>query len=731
MLLETLIVVLQALHFNWPLSGINPKKFLGEEDPKEGSAAPARPAYKLHTVRLGVWELVYVSQSRFSQLWTFPTRIRANVIDYLEHVPLVVRFFREVYALAPRSVVYYFLNNFWESFQGSLSMYFTSKLLDAIGERLQGKELDKTTIAKVLVGKLVSSLLTNILIKVVEKDLDIVRNRVKYQFMLKTMKAVLKLDIATADDPSVANKLGNYYSFKYGSNEAWEAFVALSGMLFSVTRVASQLLMTFALIRKSASGPTFVAMCALQPIIRLLTRETDLWNMSYVSYCVKPELIRMASMHGLAYNESFRADRLSDGAGEFIEKEFIKNRELVGDTNSSPVEDQWFGQVSFLSRTCEDLLGELPLLLFAFRLLFDIDGMSVTSLSLFQQMSSTISQTVSSARFELQNASRNLSTVKDLYASETIENIVKDGDIEYPLKDNSVENGQYGTQVEFRGVSFAYPNTSKNALTDVSFTIKPGQMVVIVGVNGSGKSSLIKLFNRLYDPTSGCIFLDGRPISDYRLADIRRTMAILRQDHYPYPVSLRENIALGLPGREVTQKEVESAMQKGGATNFISKLDKGLETVLHPVGLSDLFFRDGEIPDLKSMLDGRDKSTEISGGESQRLAASRTFMRLSGGDIRFVAADEPTSALDPEGEYELFSRLKKLRGKQTIVFITHRFGHLTRHADLILCMKDGVLVEQGTHDELVAVKGEYYKLHDVQARAFTSDDTTTAISADE
>lgn len=115
---------------------------------------------------------------------------------------------------------------------------------------------------------------------------------------------------------------------------------------------------------------------------------------------------------------------------------------------------------------------------------------------------------------------------------------------------------------------------------------------------------------------------------------------------------------------------------------------------------------------------------------------SRTFMRLSGGHIRFLAADEPTSALDPEGEFELFTKLKAFRGGKTVVFITHRFGHLTRFADLILyveclhcaeathllvsirCMKEGKLVEQGTHDELIRKGGEYYKLHNVQAQAF-------------
>lgn len=233
-------------------------------------------------------------------------------------------------------------------------------------------------------------------------------------------------------------------------------------------------------------------------------------------------------------------------------------------------------------------------------------------------------------------------------------------------------------------MSFAYPSTTKNALSNVSFTLKPGQLVVIVGVNGSGKSSIIKLFNRLYDPSEGQILLDGQPLKSYRLADVRRSMAILRQDHTPYPITLRENVALGLPDHDALDGELELATREGGAHEFISKLPCGLATVLDPVKIASTHFPGDTVEDLKSIVENMEKTTSISGGESQRLAASRTFMRLSGGQIRFLAADEPTSALDPEGEFDLFTRLRKQSGSKTVVFITHRFGHLTKHADVIL-----------------------------------------------
>ena len=144
----------------------------------------------------------------------------------------------------------------------------------------------------------------------------------------------------------------------------------------------------------------------------------------------------------------------------------------------------------------------------------------------------------------------------------------------------------------------------------------------IVGVNGSGKSSLTKLLNRLYDVTEGEILIDGKNIRDYKRADLRRAVAMLRQFHEPYPLTLRENLSLGLPGREISSEELGLALQKGGAEDFVSKLEHGLDTILDPVsGLSESYFPDEPVAKLKAILSEKTKSLDISGGEKQRLAA--------------------------------------------------------------------------------------------------------------
>ncbi|KAF9003650.1 P-loop containing nucleoside triphosphate hydrolase protein [Cyathus striatus] len=270
-------------------------------------------------------------------------------------------------------------------------------------------------------------------------------------------------------------------------------------------------------------------------------------------------------------------------------------------------------------------------------------------------------------------------------------------------------------------VSFQYPGSNKisNSLNSINLEIKPGELVVIVGENGSGKSTLIRILSRLYDPTAGTVHIDGEPASSYKVVNLHRATAILSQDNHIYPVTLGENIGLGYAVHAGDKEMIAQAAEQGGASEFISKLSNGMDTMLEP--LLDTFVHNighGRDHPLQKKLDAVQKKLEISGGEKQRLVAARTFMRFNSGSVNFVAVDEPSSALDAGGELHLFEQLIKIRNGKTMIFVTHRFGHLTRYADKIICMKGGSVVEIGTHHELTQLNGEYSKLYDIQARAF-------------
>ena len=228
--------------------------------------------------------------------------------------------------------------------------------------------------------------------------------------------------------------------------------------------------------------------------------------------------------------------------------------------------------------------------------------------------------------------------VKRLYSSEKVVNSIKDGAIEYPPSGEKAP--RLGMEFDLRyallhlllcdiliyvrDVTFSYPGskTETPALSAISLSIQPGQLVMIVGANGSGKSTLIRLLCRLYDPTSGQIFIDGNPSKSYRLHDLHQATAILSQDNQIYPLSLRENIALGFPEAADDTEAIIQAAKNGGAWSVIEKLKDGLDTHLDATDFAESWNLEGSTDHpLYQELMKHEKKADLSGGEKQRIVA--------------------------------------------------------------------------------------------------------------
>ena len=246
--------------------------------------------------------------------------------------------------------------------------------------------------------------------------------------------------------------------------------------------------------------------------------------------------------------------------------------------------------------------------------------------------------------------------------------------------------------IEFRNVTFRYRNAEQPALRDLSFTIRPGETIAVVGRNGAGKTTLVKLIARLYDPESGQVLIDGHDVRDYDPDELRSQIGVIFQDYVTYHLSARENIGVGRLDQIDNMEAVRDAADRGGATTLIDRLPEGYEALL-----------------------GRwfDQGHQLSGGEWQKVALSRAFMR----DAQILILDEPTAALDAKAEYELFARLRALTQGRTAIYISHRFSTV-RMADRILVIEHGTLVEQGSHEELMALDGRYAELFTLQAAAY-------------
>lgn len=246
--------------------------------------------------------------------------------------------------------------------------------------------------------------------------------------------------------------------------------------------------------------------------------------------------------------------------------------------------------------------------------------------------------------------------------------------------------------IRFENVGFKYPGTETWALRHLNFEIRAGEKMALVGENGSGKTTLVKLVARMYDPSEGTIYLDDVDIRKFTLESYRQMISVIFQDYVRFSFKAGENIAVGKIEEIRDLDQVMVAATKSLADTVISKLPAGYDQMLG-----------------KRFAEGLD----LSGGEWQKIALARAYMR----DADIVILDEPTSSLDARAEYEVFKRFSELAEGKTSIIISHRFSTV-RMADRILILKNGEMLELGTHQELLDQKGLYYELFTLQAKGY-------------
>jgi len=245
---------------------------------------------------------------------------------------------------------------------------------------------------------------------------------------------------------------------------------------------------------------------------------------------------------------------------------------------------------------------------------------------------------------------------------------------------------------EFQGVSFAYANSGKTVLENLSFRLEPEERLALIGENGAGKTTLIKLISRLYDPTAGRILLDGIDLREYSPADLRKEIGVIFQDYVKYDMLVKENIGVGRIEYFSDQARVEAAAGKSLASDVVSGLANGYEQML-----------------------GRrfEGGAELSMGQWQKVALARAYMR----DAQLLVLDEPTSSLDARAEFGVFERFAELTKGKMAILISHRFSTV-RMADRILVLGGGRIEEQGTHAQLLANGRRYAELFELQAAGY-------------
>jgi ATP-binding cassette, subfamily B, bacterial len=245
---------------------------------------------------------------------------------------------------------------------------------------------------------------------------------------------------------------------------------------------------------------------------------------------------------------------------------------------------------------------------------------------------------------------------------------------------------------EFRNVSFRYPGTSRLVLNGLDFHLRAGERVALIGENGEGKTTLVKLMTRLYDPVEGQVLLDGVDLREYSLEDLYREIGVIFQDFMRYEMTARENIAVGRIEEVNNLPLLRAAADKSTANEVIARLPR----------------------DYEQMLGRRfDKGVDLSGGEWQKVALARAYLR----DAQVLILDEPTAALDARSEFEVFHRFAELTAGKTALFISHRFSTV-RMADRIIVLQHGRIAEDGNHERLLNLGGRYAEMFEMQAASY-------------
>jgi len=254
---------------------------------------------------------------------------------------------------------------------------------------------------------------------------------------------------------------------------------------------------------------------------------------------------------------------------------------------------------------------------------------------------------------------------------------------EVQVKSSAVHLPRLKEKIEFRNVSFRYDNDKKNILDGINLTAKSGEVLAIVGPSGAGKTTLVNLLPRFYDPTGGEILIDGKPIRDVRLKSLRKQIGIVTQETILFNDTIAANIAYGV--KSITQSAIEEAARVANAHDFITKFSRGYQT---PVG---------------------ERGVKLSGGERQRIAIARAVLK----NPPILILDEATSALDSESEFYVQEAIKNLMHGRTVFVVAHRLSTV-KNATRILVLKDGKVSEQGVHEDLLKENGLYKRLYQMQ-----------------
>ncbi len=524
----------------------------------------------------------------------------------------------------------------------------------------------------ITVGSSLLGTLSNIIQQLLQ---ELVANRVR----LMVMEKANTLDLAFFENPEFYDKL------RQAQEQSTYRPVQMVSQTFDLVRTFITFLsMIFLLVRLE----WWIAVVALiVPIPAFIADSRYGWMGYQRMRRQSPERRQMSYFENVMTTDSFNKEVKLYNLGNFFVERFRKLATQVYVENKVILVRRYL--ISFLWLSLS--LGANAAIYLYVALQAVAGRITLGDLTLYSQAAQQVSSSFQGLLSGISSTYENNLFVGTLFEFLEYQPAILSPEKTFPINGDSGTESR-GLSLEFRNVSFTYPGKTVPALNNVSFKVDSGEAIALVGRNGAGKTTIVKLLNRLYDPDAGEILVGGRNVKDYDLTELRSQVGVIFQDYVTYFMSAQANIGIGQLSQVENTELVKQAATKSGANEVIEKLPKGYDTML------GRWFNEG---------------TQLSGGEWQKIALARAFMR----DARILVLDEPTSSLDAQAEYDVFAKFRELTAGKTAIFISHRFSTV-RLADRIFVIEEGELKEEGSHQELLALEGRYAQLFNLQANAY-------------
>ncbi len=590
----------------------------------------------------------------------------------------VKRALAEFYTITPRIFLLTMISAFVVSLLPFVGAYVNARLIDALVKAVSGESISTEYILGLLTISLLTIFVTQMLWKLVEYGQRMTFQRWHVHSAYVVHKAMAKLDVEIYESNKYnkfLNKVREGYSWQPGDFVIY-VITVIQELIGVISAIAIMIVLSPILI------PILIISLIPEFHIQLLSakRIWGIWDLkgdekirffNTTKYLSDEKYIKESKIFK---SENFKLNSLKSAIRIFIEEQNKVIKKEFNDTTLAKI-------FSFL------VTAGIHIWL-VFQVIKDV-AFSIGDYTFFV---STIERFSESSR----RLFRNLSKVyeRNLYMNEYYKLLDMQSNIK--SKDDAIKIGSEKIPtIEFKNVSFSYPGSKEKVFNDFSIKIEAGEDIALVGENGAGKTTFVKLLARLYDIDSGQILINGLDLKDISLEDWYENLGILFQDFNKYAYSVEENIALGrIKDFDNKQKIVESG-KNSGAHEFV---------------------KDYDLKYKKMLSKEYKKGIELSGGQWQKIALARAFFRNS----NILILDEPTSAIDAKAEYEIFKKVDEMQKDKTTIIISHRFSTVKK-AKRIYVIKKGKIIEHGSHKELMEIQnGKYKEMFEIQAKEYLS-----------